>query len=63
MEKLNNKFIEVSLSTRSEFVNFMSHNFLNSAPNYNKDNMPAITKEKRSSTLMCSGLPFTVTKQ
>ncbi len=40
----------------------MYHNFVNSAPHYSKDNMPNIPNEKKKSTLMIMGLPFTVVK-
>ena len=63
MEKIHNRFIEVFLATVKEFENYMAHNFVNSAPVYSKDNMPNIPPEKRKSTLMIMGMPFSVTKQ
>ncbi|KAL4479869.1 hypothetical protein ABPG74_020385 [Tetrahymena malaccensis] len=63
MEKIHNRFIEVFLATVKEFENYMAHNFVNSAPVYSKDNMPNIPPEKRKSTLMVMGMPFSVTKQ
>lgn len=63
MEKIHSRFIEVFLATVKEFENYMAHNFVNSAPVYSKDNMPNIPADKRKSTLMVMGMPFSVTKQ
>lgn len=62
MEKIHSRFIEVFLATVKEFENYMAHNFVNSAPVYSKDNMPNIPADKRKSTLMVMGMPFSVTK-
>ena len=60
-EKICNKFIEIHISSHREYESFISHNFINSAPNYSRDRMPNIPLEKRKNTLLMTGLPFDVT--
>ena len=62
MEKIGSRFIEMFVSNTREYESFLVHNFANSAPSYSRDNMPNITAEKRRSTLMMCGIPFTATK-
>ncbi|KRX06918.1 hypothetical protein PPERSA_07081 [Pseudocohnilembus persalinus] len=63
MERINHRFVEVTLSNIVEFSNFMAHNFQSSAPQYSKDNMPIIPNEKKPNTLLVTGLSFNVTKE
>ena len=62
MEKIGQRFIELFVSNVREFETFMQHNFVNNAPQYSRDHMPNIPVDKRKSTLMVIGLPFTATK-
>ena len=62
MEKIGTRFIELFSSSAREFENYLMNNFMNNVPNYAKDQVPNLPFEKRKSTLMCFGLPFTVTR-
>ena len=63
MEKIGTRFIELFSSSGREFENYLMNNFMNNAPNYAKDQVPSLPFDKRKSTLMCFGLPFTVTRE
>ncbi len=61
MEKIGNRFIELYGCTPRELEVYLYHNFSNNAA-YSKENIPNILSDKRKSTLMMSGLPFTINK-
>lgn len=63
MEKIGTRFIELFSSSAREFQNHLIKNFMSSTPNYSKEQVPALSHDKRKSTLICFGLPFTVTKE
>lgn len=63
MEKIGTRFIELFSSSAREFENYLMNNFMNNVPNYAKDQVPSLPYDKRKSTLMCFGLPFTVTRE
>jgi len=63
MEKIGNRFIELSETCLKEYENFMNHNFINCGPTYSRDRMPNIPLEKRKNTLLLSGLPFDTNKE
>lgn len=62
MEKIGEKFIEIAITGRREFEHYVVHNFVNNGPTYSKDNMPNIPLDKRRSTLMVVGLPYSLEK-
>ena len=63
MEKMCDRFVEINVTGRREFEHFVLHNYVNNSPTYSKDNMPNIPLDKRKSTLMVVGLPYSITKE
>lgn len=63
MEKIGNRYIELTETCLKEYENFMNHNFINCGPAYSRDRMPNIPLEKRKNTLLVSGLPFDTNKE
>jgi len=63
MEKIGNRYIDISETCLKEYENFMNHNFINCGPQYTREKMPNIPLEKRKNTIMICGLPFDTNRE